>query len=248
MIIPDFKKLSDPFSDKIKGGESEICWREFLLCNYNFINHCSYKLKENELSMLICSLSTWMKKSNFTQYKTYDNTKNMMIEKEINIGDICFADLGINFKPECSYAHPVLVVEKVDNLLVVIPTSTNKEKIQNAYDFENKTGKWFYVKANKSNGFNGECALMLNNLKTISKSRIIEKKNIIDNGNFKDGSLFYNVKELLFKNYFPKHNIKLYNTLVKLSEKEDEISKLHNEIDELKKEIKLLKSYRENTK
>lgn len=242
MINPDFNKLSQPFSDTVKGSDSEICWREFLLCNYNFINHCSYRIKEDELSMLISSLSTWIKNGNFTQHKIYDTTKNIMVEEEINVGDICFADLGINFKPECSYAHPVLVVEKVDNLLVVVPTSTNRDKINIAYNFNDNSGKWFYVKADKSNGFNGECALLLNNLKTISKGRIIQKKGIIDNGNFKEGSLFYNIKELLFKNYFPKHNIRLYNTTKLLSEKESKIIELQNKIDELSKELDIVKS------
>ena len=43
----------------------------------------------------------------------------------IDIGDIFYTDLGINYMPEFSYHHPVIVLEKVGTMVLVAVSYTH---------------------------------------------------------------------------------------------------------------------------
>lgn len=248
MIKPNFGNLEKKPKSNKKGGHSENNWREFLIASNNLNMHCSENIFEEELGDITISLNNWTSRKTYTKYTKFDLKKRKFIEQNVNIGDIFLVDFGFNYSPECSYLHPALVIEEVDNMVTVIPTSTNKTKLSAAYDFESKKGKWYYVKADKSNGFDDDCVLLLNNLKTISKGRLIDKKNSIDSGSIGEGTLFMKIKELMFTKYFPKQyinhlkiNTELNDVKSQLEESNEKLETVIKENNQLKEELKALK-------
>ena len=210
MIQPSLNSLNIILSGTKKASESELCWREFLVATSYFTDYCSKFITEEEIADITKSLFNWTHRKDLMKYKVRDtsNIQGPMIEGAINLGDIFLVDLGINYKPECSYAHPALILEEIDNMFAVIPTSTNLQKIKDAFDPNtNPSGKWYYKKVDKSNGFADECVLMLNNLKVISKGRLIQYKSHLNEDINKPDSIFVNLKTTIFEHFLPKQYI-----------------------------------------
>ena len=235
MIQPKLNSLNVPLSDSRNAGDSELGWREFLVSLSYFTNHCSYRIKEDEIADITKSLFNWTNRKDLLRYKVRNTSTNNVVEGNIKLGDIFLVDLGINYKPECSYAHPALILEEIDGMVAIIPTSSNINKISAAYHPQsNNTGKWFYRRVGIMNGFNDECVLLLNNLRVVSKGRLIEKKGQLNEDINLINSLFSEVKYTIFSHYLPKQHI----NYLKLSEENDKlkenIKKLNDELDFLK--------------
>jgi len=231
-IKTDIGRFNNGLSKTTLSGESEVCWREFLLELYNFSTHVSAKLSEHEIANITKSLLRWRNNSSCLEYKDYVNGVRDSVD--LSVGDICIADLGINYQPECAYEHPVLIIEKIRKSLVVVPTTTKLNKIKAAYDFKTGNGKWYYIKVGQSLGFAEDCVLMLDDLKTIGQGRIIQRKNSLKEDINKRESLFFQVKELLFRHYFPVQ-------YKQLQADADEKVKIEVKNKELEEEILLLK-------
>lgn len=73
------------------------------------------------ISKLI-GLQNWFFRRNFTSTKIC-----------ISISDIFYADLGINYKPEFSYHHPVVILEKIGGMYLVVPVSTTPDNIKKRF-------------------------------------------------------------------------------------------------------------------
>lgn len=237
MIKPNLNSLNTTVSDTKKASESEICWREFLLSVAYFTNDCSYKIKEDEISDITKSLYNWTTRRNSKKCFSKNIDTGNYDEVEVKVGDIFLADLGINYKPECSYVHPVIIIEKVEEYVVVLPTSTNENKILNAYNFDTKTGKWYYIKVSESDGFDSTCVVMLNNLKTISKGRLIKHEGHLTEDIRKENSLYSNIKSLLYKHYFPRQYTKFKNTMSENEQLKEKIKNLEEELEIVKKDL-----------
>lgn len=219
-------------SRKVKGTLSEIGLREFMLSVGNLVNHVPYNLQEDELAMLTISLDNWI---------TTRNKKT--ISENITLGDIFFTDLGMNYKPECSYPHPVVILDIVDDLVFVVPTSTADEKINIAYHPIDKiNGNPLYRKVNKDeDNFEDTCVLLLANVRTISKGRLIRRKDCLKQDINDPKSLFVEIKNTIFEKYFPMQykeflKLKRDNELLKLDNKNLH-DKMNSEIDRLVKII-----------
>lgn len=182
-VRPDFNKLRDThLSDDIlqlKSKQSEKCWKEFLVANFNFVNECSFKVTEKEIAKITMSLQNWIDKRNSKEYCKRDNTGNF-VKQEINIGEIYLADLGLNY--EKGYCRTIVVIGKIEDMLLVIPTTTQSELFENAYHpKDNPAGNDLHRKVYTTNGFDNDCVLLYENTRIISQGRIIEgNKRIAD--------------------------------------------------------------------
>ena len=155
----------------------------------------------------------------------------------IRRGDIFYADLGINYKPEFSYHHPVVILEKIGGMYLVVPVSTTPDNIKNAFHpIDNPDGNKMMRKVygndmgDKSDGFEKTGAILLSDIKVISAGRLISKKGKLKNINLQD-SLFKEIKNTLFKLAFPKENIRLYkinNEFTSLQQKYTELEHNYN--------------------
>ena len=155
----------------------------------------------------------------------------------ISISDIFYADLGINYKPEFSYHHPVVILEKIGGMYLVVPVSTTPDNIKNAFHpTDNPDGNKMMRKVygndmgDKSDGFEKTGAILLSDIKVISAGRLISKKGKLKNINLQD-SLFKEIKNTIFKLAFPKENIRLYkinNEFTSLQQKYTELEHNYN--------------------
>ncbi len=132
MIQPNLNCLNVCLSSTKKAGTSELCWREFLVAVSYFNDNCCYDISEEEIADITKSLFNWTHRKNFIKYRVKDTTVTppRMVEGDIKLGDIFLVDLGINYKPECSYAHPALILEEIDGMVAIVPTSSNIEKLK----------------------------------------------------------------------------------------------------------------------
>lgn len=235
----DFNILRTIIRDKKnktkKSTDSAVCLSEFINLNENIID-MHRNLMQDESANFILSMQNWITRRTYTT--CYDT---------IDIGDIFYADLGINYMPEFSYHHPVIILEKVGSMVLVVPVSTSEDNINNAYHpTDNPTGdiKMRKVYGNdkgaQSDGFEKTCAVLLTDIKTISKGRLIKKKGSMSDINNAD-SVFKEIKQKTFKMCFPKENIALYNTKQQLEKMKEENQKLQDRIKYLEDEYNKLR-------
>lgn len=206
-------------------SDSAVCLNEFLNLEVNSIEEIR-KMRQDESANFIMSLQNWFLRRNFTSTKIC-----------ISIGDIFYADLGINYKPEFSYHHPVVILEKIGGMYLVVPVSTTPDNIKNAFHpIDNPDGNKMMRKVygndmgDKSDGFEKTGAILLSDIKVISAGRLISKKGKLKNINLQD-SLFKEIKNTLFKLAFPKENIRLYkinNEFTSLQQKYTELEHNYN--------------------
>ena len=161
-----------------KSTDSTVCLNEFINLDENIID-MHRNLMQDESANFILSMQNWITR------RTYTTCHDL-----IDIGDIFYTDLGINYMPEFSYHHPVIVLEKVGTMVLVVPVSTSNDNIKNAYHpIDNPTGDkrmrkvYGMDKGDQSDGFEKTCAVLLTDIKTISKGRLIKKKGRMTNIN-----------------------------------------------------------------
>jgi mRNA-degrading endonuclease toxin of MazEF toxin-antitoxin module len=205
----DFGKLKrvvdSPNSKSDMATNSSDCLAEFTALISNFAG-IAHTFSQEQLASLIISMQNWMLRREFTTCKS-----------NVNIGDIFYTDLGNCYKPELAFPHPVVILEDVSNMVLVAPVSTSSEIVNNAFHpVDNPAGKKEYRKAGKTDGFEHDCAIILSNIRTISKGRLLEKKGQL-NDISNPTSLFYEIKNKGFELCFPKQFIKFRN----LSENKD---------------------------
>ena len=112
-----------------KSTDSTVCLNEFINLDENIID-MHRNLMQDESANFILSMQNWITR------RTYTTCHDL-----IDIGDIFYTDLGINYMPEFSYHHPVIVLEKVGTMVLVVPVSTSIDNIKNAYHpIDNPTG------------------------------------------------------------------------------------------------------------
>lgn len=161
---------------------------------------------EDELAFIIISLQNWItRKENIKYFEKNGNCK-------VDIGEIFFADLGIGYKPEIAYTHPVIILEKIKNYVLVVPTTTSEKTVISAYHpIDNPEGDKRYRKIKRGEGVERDCAVILTNVTTISQGRLISRKGKLNNIN-EDNSIFNEIKTRTFYYCFPKQ-YKLFNDM-----------------------------------
>ncbi len=228
------KIIADNDSKNKIANSTSVCLDEYMNYITNYLLKCK-ELNEEELAMLVISEQNWLIRRDFFASKA-----------PVDIGDIFYADLGKNYKPECSYGHPVLVMEIIGNMVFVVPVSSSPDKIKEAYHpIDNKDGNTNLRKVTDREGFKSDCTLLLSNARTISGGRLLEKKENIFNSD-RGKELFEEIKNTMLLGYFPKQKI----LMDKLKTENDKLTKenegLKDDIESLKKQILELQSQEKN--
>ena len=179
-------------------------------------------MKVNELALFINSVNDWIK--NKTQSST----------RQVKVGDIIEIECGLNYSGEISYRHWCIVIESMDKTVLCVPTTSRKEYIDKSSEKEN--GIWYYKLVGINEGFNHDCVLMLNNIKSVSKKRLkTQHGNILETPTGKE--IFRDAKMQILKHYFARECLEFEKTSDELK---DEINNLKNANKDLKKKIDLL--------
>lgn len=233
MIKPDYNILTN-LSDSIKASDSASVWKEFLIVNHNLVNYISNRVKEDEAAELLKSLQTWVTKRELKEYREFESSSRRWVEKEIQLGDIIFIDLGVNFINEASYAHPAVVIEKVKDSILIVPCSSSSDKIAEAFHpIHNNTessNKSMYRKVTPQNGFESVCVLEFDKIKVINKARIIKILGHLNEDINQSNSLFNEIKKRVFQLYLPKQYISFIKLLKENRALNERISELEEEI------------------
>lgn len=197
-----------------------------LISNMIFANE---KLSESEMAMIISSINRWITKKDVISANTY------------GIGKIVQIDWGVNYAPELSYKHPAVIMEEWKNTILVIPTTSTQSKVLAAYHpVDNPTGKWYYRKVGVNEGFQHDSALILNNAKIMSKSRITSVSGSLTGNLSDEQNVFREVRNTMIKNFFKKEFVsyeKLKNEYTILCNEHDELQKKYEEILKLNKDL-----------
>lgn len=231
------KIIKDKTSKNKLAKDSSVCLSEFIASVNNYVEH-SHSLKQDEMANVTMSVQNWVLRRGYTSFN----------KGTVDIGDIFYADLGLNYKPEYSYHHPVIVLEKVGNRVMVVPVSTSKDNIDEAYHpIDNLEGSKFLRKVYgdecgaESDGFERTGAILLTDIKIISQDRLIEKKGALKDISNKD-SLFQEIKYKVFTYAFPKQNIELFKTKRDYEHLKEEHEKLLVEYNILIEKVKQYES------
>lgn len=214
------KKISLDKKNKTKlVFDESIVLSSFLKLLSNIIYEFD-RMHVNEVALFINSINHWV------------TNKKYINKKKYKPGTIIEYDCGLNYSGELSYRHTGLVLEELDKKILVIPSSSSEKYIKRTSEKEN--GLWYYKLVGKSEGFDHDCVLLVDNLKMISKQRVIGKF-----GNIQKEpagkNLFNTIKVDILSHYFSKQ----YNELVIQNKDLCRIIDEKNiEIDELKSKIK----------
>lgn len=169
----------------------------------------------NEIVLFINSMSNWLgrkSQKSTTKYKT---------------GEIIEFDCGLNFRGELSYRHTGLVLDESNDMVLTIPATSGENYIKKTCEKDN--GRWYYKLVGKNEGFNHDCVLILNNIKMVSKRRIIASYGNIctkDSGQ----TFLDDIKTEIIFHYFSKQ----------YSEFENQILDLNSELEQKNKELQIL--------
>lgn len=220
MVKPKFNDLEN-LSETNKAGYSDLVWRELLVANHNFINHCFHQTEE-QTGSITKSLQNWIVRRDFTEYKEKDSSGKIIVA-EVKLGDIFIADLGLSY--ETAYTHPILVVDYVDDKILVVPITSATAKVNNAYHpLTNHAGDKTYRKVYSTDGFDIDSALIIDSPMIIRKGRLLERKGKLNEDISNNGSIFQEVRNNLFKLLFNDFYNHYQDTLSALQvlEKENE--------------------------
>ncbi len=136
------------------GVNDERLLEYFQLSMDHFKRYCE-KSSSYELSQITNHVDHWLKDNRTSPvYETY------------GVGSILYVDFGaMNFGYELSFPHPCVVLAEEGVFLLVAPCSTKKY----GHDFPD------ILDGRKEDGFHSDTGLVLDNIRWISKGRVIAK-------------------------------------------------------------------------
>lgn len=186
----------------------------------------------HELGLFSKSIHRWLTKKDLI---------NIPEDSPINVGDICMIDWSVNYKPELSYYHPAVILEKINNMYLVVPTSSKPNAIPKAYHpVDNPSGKWYWRKVEVGDGFSEECVLLMDNIKVISQTRIMKKMGKLTCTLTDENGLYREIRKTIIKNAFRGEYKKYEAVLEKAKKLEEENSVYVEKINNLEERNKML--------
>lgn len=227
--------INQPTSKTDLAIDSSQCLTQFsaLISNLIYISH---SLTQEQLASFTMSMQNWINRKDRTSCSC-----------TVKVGDIFYTDLGNCYKPELAFPHPVVILEDVNNMVLVAPVTTSNDIVSIAYHpTSNPTGNVSFRKADSSDGFEHECAIIISNIRVISKGRLLQKKGALHNITASD-SLFNEIKNTAFKLCFPKQfisyrnlseNNNIYTNLI--SSLQSNLSELENLLNTMNKDNSLM--------
>lgn len=188
----------------------------------------------HELGLFSKSMHRWLSKKDLI---------NVPDISPIAIGDICMIDWSINYKPELSYYHPAVILEEINNMYLVVPTSTKSKVHSKAFHpNENPKGKWYWRKVGVADGFAEDCVLLLDNIKVISTTRIKSKMGRLTCALTDENGLYREIRKTIIKNAFRGEYKKYQNLLSEVNDlksKNDELNKKNLNLETENKKLRL---------
>lgn len=230
----DYEKLStiaaDPTARSTMAKDTSEVLASYMQILSNLI-YATERLTESEMAMIISSLNRWITK------------KDISVNSSYGIGKIVQMDWGNNFSPELSYKHPAVIIEEWTHTVLVVPTTSTPAKVLTAYHpTDNPSGKWYYRKVGITEGFAHECALILNNAKIMSKTRITSVSGTILGNLSDDNNVFREVRRTMIKNFFKKEWIDYQKLMQAYEQEKTRNQELQEKYAKLLTENKMLKS------
>lgn len=170
----------------------------------------------SELAQFINSIQHWLV------------SKDRKMTVDYKPGTIAEIEFGIKYSKETAYRHIGLILENFNSTVVVIPCTSSPKYVNKAIE---NPEKWNYLLVGEKDGFDRkQCVLILSEIQTISKSRIIAKYNNL--AETEEGKiLFKNIKDTMVRKYFSKQVQELETQIKQLEEKLD--SKVRKSNDEI---------------
>jgi len=195
------------------------------MLQYFYTIHNLFKFIKNTFKNF--ELALWIKSN-----EVFIKRKNTFHSNDYSIRDIVWVDFGSNVGGELSYEHPCIIVKNEFDKVFVIPCSSSK--LSKAYD---RTGNLYpeFMIGKRTDGFSKNTAIILNNAKWISKSRILKKHN-----QRVSKTLYNDIYNKLFAMIFEPKARLLDITKKSLKEKETANINLSEENDLLKEANRLL--------
>lgn len=144
-------------------------------------------------------------------------------------GTIIEAEFGLTYKTETPYRHSALVIKEYPNKVIVIPSTSKSDYWDHAFHpLSNPNGNKEYFRVTTTDGFDHNCVLVMNDLKTISKNRIISTCGRMDT--LSEDCIYKQIRKLLLNDIFSEE----------VNEYEDRISTLKSNIQNNKEKIQSL--------
>lgn len=197
-----------------KAFSDSILLSSFLSIINNIIEIGS-KMNKIEMAMFTNSMQYWI--------QGRDKKKS---SKKCSPGTIVEVEFGLSYKTETPYRHSALVIKEYQNKILVIPSTSRKEFLEIAFHpIDNPGGDKDFRKVGKSDNFDHDCVLVLNDFKMISKNRIISTCGQVNMDS--DDCLCNEVRQALLNNVF-EEEIQAYK---------DEIVNLNNTIESYKQTV-----------
>lgn len=120
-----------------------------------------------DAASIIFSDANWIKNGDKTDFIEHG------VKKKVKIGYTYYIDYGNNFNGEIGYYHHGLCIGKNNDKVLIVPTITGANIFANCYHpINNPNSKRNKRQALKSEGFNKDCVLLINDTKYISAGRI----------------------------------------------------------------------------
>ena len=211
------KMVSKDSNNKNKNAFDDSISLSALLKLLSNIIYSTSTFTLNEVSLFTYSLNNWI---------TRKSQKSTIKYKS---GTIIEFDCGLNFRGELSYRHTGIVLDEIDDMIFTAPTTSGDTYIEKTC--EKDGGIWYYKLVGENEGFDHDCVLMLNNIKMVSKRRVIASYgNITDNDNGQE--YFDNIKYEIMSHYFSKQCLTYEN---RISFLESELEKRDEQIQVLDK-------------
>lgn len=218
--------------EKKKEKEQQVHENKSLLSQFLLLQNNLFKFIKTFSCYEFC---LWLK------YKDlYINKKRVHYTMGYKKGDLLYVELGANIGNELSYIHPCIVLEEKFQSLFVVPCSSSK--VSKAIN--KKTGKPYneYLIGEQVDGFPKKTVLIFNNVRWISKTRVVRKIGTVDSGFLTkvfEKSFLYNTphKSYLLNKFqdLNNENEKKIKELEKIIEDKDKIINQQNEeIENLK--------------
>lgn len=212
----DSRELRKIEKEKItsKAFMDSILLSSFLKVIHNIIEVGS-KINNLEMAMLTDSINHWIIGRN-------EKKKS----KKYLSGTIIEVEFGLSYKTETPYRHSAIVIKDLTNKVLVVPSTSKQEFIKRAYHpIDNPNGDIHFRKVDENDNFDHECVLTLNDMRTISKNRIISICGFIETQD--KNCLYKEIKQNLLKIYFDEE----------IQEYESKIHELNDDINSYKETV-----------
>lgn len=177
MNAHELKRIMNDNNTILNELELNMIIKNYLEQEKNMIDNLS---KEEKINYIASHL-------NFFDYRTdYENTRF-----NVEIGDICYIDYGINYIRECGYFHLGLVIEIKHSKYLVLPMTSSIKTFEKAVFWKQRN----LLALPSISNVDKNTTLFLNDARFINSSRIINKISTMN----KDSKEFIHIKEVFYK-------------------------------------------------